>query len=418
MPFKDLCVMVVDDSALQRMHLVDLLQTLQVAQVQQAGDGREALRMLLTSTALPDIVLCDLEMPGMDGVELLRAIGDAGLPLAVAVISSQDRGVLNTVDRMSRVLGLTMLGALQKPVDVSQLHALVSDWTPSRKCQAQSAAEAIAIQREDLHDALANREMLCHFQPKISMHNGLLRGVEALVRWQHPQRGLVPPGQFLPLVLRYDLMDAMTMHVIEDTVAALRQWNDKGLRLTASINLSAQSLAESQWADWLTDTVRQAGLSPKQLILEVTESEVIRDLGKALGTLARLRMKGFGLAIDDYGTGYSSMQQLSVMPFTELKLDRSLVHGISHDAGLRVIVESALEMARGLGLSTVAEGIETDADWQVLARLNCELLQGFAVARPMPAADLLPWWREAAPVLRERAQRLAAESSAAPRNNP
>jgi EAL domain-containing protein (putative c-di-GMP-specific phosphodiesterase class I) len=407
MPFKDLHILVVDDSTLQRTHLVDLLGLLQTGQVQQAADGREALRMLLQSSALPDIVLCDLEMPGMDGVELLRAIGDAGLPLAVAVISSQDRSVLNTVDRMSRVLGLTMLGALQKPVDLSQLEKLVSCWSPVRARTPQSAAEAVAIQREDLHRALANREMLCHFQPKVSLHNGLLRGVEALVRWQHPQRGLVPPGQFLPLILRYDLMDAMTMQVIEDTVTALVNWNDKGLRLTASVNLSAQSLTELHWADWLADTVKQAGLSPKQLMLEVTESELIRDLAKALGTLARLRMKGFGLSIDDYGTGYSSMQQLAVVPFTELKLDRSLVHGIADDAGLHVIVESALEMARGLGLATVAEGIEVDADWQVLARLNCELVQGYAVARPMPAVELLPWWRDAAPGLRERAQRLS-----------
>jgi EAL domain-containing protein (putative c-di-GMP-specific phosphodiesterase class I) len=411
MSFKDLHILVVDDSALQRVHLVDLLHSLQAGQVSQAGDGREALRMLLQSGSLPDVVLCDLEMPGMDGVELLRAIGDAALPLAVAVISSQDRSVLNTVDRMSRVLGLTMLGALQKPVDISQLEELVSGWTPSRDQAPQSAAEAIAIQREDLHSALANREMICYFQPKINMHTGLLRGVEALVRWQHPQRGLVPPGQFLPLILRYDLMDAMTINVIEDTIAALTQWNDKGLRLTASVNLSAQSLTELQWADWLADVVKLAGLSPKQLVLEVTESEVIRDLAKALGTLARVRMKGFGLAIDDYGTGYSSMQQLSMIPFTELKLDRSLVHGIAHDAGLRVIVESALEMSRRLGLCTVAEGIESDADWRILAQLNCELVQGYVVARPMPAADLLPWWREAAPSLRERAQRLAAGAS-------
>jgi EAL domain-containing protein (putative c-di-GMP-specific phosphodiesterase class I) len=205
-------------------------------------------------------------------------------------------------------------------------------------------------------------------------------------------------------------MDAMTINVIEDTVAALTQWNDKGLRLTANVNLSGQSLTELQWADWLVDTVKLSGLSPKQLILEVTESEVIRDLAKALGTLARLRMKGFGLAIDDYGTGYSSMQQLSMIPFTELKLDRSLVHGIAQDAGLRVIVESALEMSRRLGLSTVAEGIESEADWRILAQLNCELAQGYAVARPMPAADLLPWWRATAPALRERAQRLAAAS--------
>lgn len=410
MPFKDLHILVVDDSALQRAHLVDLLHSLQTREVRQAGDGREALRMLLQSGKLPDILLCDLEMPGMDGVELLRAIGDAALPLAVAVISSQDRSVLNTVDRMSRALGLTMLGALQKPVDISQLEGLVSAWVPSRDCAPQSVAEVIMVQRHDLHAALANRELICHFQPKINLRTGLLRGVEALVRWQHPQRGVVPPGQFLPLIERYHLMDAMTINVIEDTLAALKQWNDKGLRLTASVNLSAQSLTESQWVDWLADKVGLSGLSSKQLILEVTESEVIRDLAKALGTLARLRMKGFGLAIDDYGTGYSSMQQLSMIPFTELKLDRSLVHGIAHDAGLRVIVESALEMSRRLGLSTVAEGIESDTDWRILAQLNCELVQGYAVARPMPAADLLPWWRETAPALRERAQRLAATS--------
>ena len=219
-------------------------------------------------------------------------------------------------------------------------------------------------------------------------------GAEALARWRHPVRGVVPPGAFVSALETAGAIDDLTWLMLEKAAAAAAKWQVEGWMGTVSVNLSLTSLSDSTLADRITEAVRRQGLETRAMILEITESAAMTDVGRCLENLARLRVKGFGLSIDDYGTGYSSMQQLARIPFTELKLDQSFVMNCATNAQHRAIIESSLDMARRLRLKTVAEGVETQADWGLLRELGCAQGQGYFIAKPIPAADFLAWARQ------------------------
>ena len=214
-----------------------------------------------------------------------------------------------------------------------------------------------------------------------------------MVRWQHPVHGLLAPGLFVDMIERSHYISEMTLQMLDMSLAHCRQWHDAGLPLSFSFNVSARSLADSKLADEIIARVVASGIEPQYVILEITESAIMTDLSITLGTLARLRLKGFGLSVDDYGTGFSCMLQLSRVPCTELKVDRAFVNGASESQHLRILLESALDIASKLGLGVVAEGVETLQDWQLLRDLGCGEVQGYFVAKPMPGDALLAWWR-------------------------
>jgi len=223
------------------------------------------------------------------------------------------------------------------------------------------------------------------------MLSGIVRGVEALARWKHPDLGFVRPDHFISLAEREGLIHELTISVMERALGQAARWNARGLRLSMAINLSPRLLDSPALVHEITSLVSLHGLAPGQVVLEITESSVVNCLGGAIGVLAKLRLKGLGLSIDDYGTGFSSMQQLVRIPFSELKIDRSFVHEASRRPNLRVILQSALDMSRQLGLITVAEGIETMEDWRLLQACGCDVGQGYLIARPMPAEELQQW---------------------------
>jgi EAL domain-containing protein (putative c-di-GMP-specific phosphodiesterase class I) len=235
-----------------------------------------------------------------------------------------------------------------------------------------------------------------YLQPKVRIAESRVVGAEALARWLHPKRGLVPPGAFVPALEAAGRIDDLTWIVLDGSAALAGDWAKAGLDHKISVNLSLGSLESAGLADRITDRVKAAGASPQQLILEVTETVAMTDVGRCLENLARLRMKGFGLSIDDYGTGYSSMQQLARIPYTELKIDQSFVLNASSQPRLRVMLEASMQMAEKLGMKVVAEGVETRSDWDLLAGLGCQMAQGYFIARPMPALEFLVWcdgWR-------------------------
>ena len=199
------------------------------------------------------------------------------------------------------------------------------------------------------------------------------------------------PDHFIVLAEREGLIHDLTLAVMARALAQAAHWNAHGLRLSMAINLSPQLLESPPLVQEIAGLVAAHALLPEQVMLEITESSVVNCMGVSLGVLARLRLKGFGLSIDDYGTGFSSLQQLTRFPFTELKIDHSFVHNASRRSNLRVILRSALDMARQLGLVTVAEGIETMEDWKLLQECGCSVDQGDLIARPMPAAGLPGW---------------------------
>ncbi|HSI47473.1 MAG TPA: EAL domain-containing response regulator [Ideonella sp.] len=407
-------LLIVDDSAAQRTHATDLCRQFGVPLIYEAATGSEALELLGLLALSPDLLIVDLEMPGMDGVELIQQLHQRQIHIPLVVASGRELALIHSVELMARNLGLPVLGWLQKPLTLPPLQAMLQRFGELADGQCPDsptdpADPAASICREDLASAIASGELGVHYQPKVDMRTGIVRGVEALARWHRHGTGFVRPDLFVALAEEEDLIHELTLSVMGQALAQAAEWNARGLKLSMAINLSQRLLDRPSLVDEVTALVQQRGLKPDQVVLEITESTLADRLGAALGALARLRLKGFGLSIDDYGTGFSSMQQLARIPFTELKIDRSFVHGAHQRSNLRVILQSALELARQLGLVTVAEGVETLEDWRLLQQGGCNMGQGYLIAKPMPASEMLQWIKRHQPRLRE----LRHESAAA-----
>ena len=387
-------LLVVDDSVVQRRHAVALCRELGVQTIHEARSGAQALALLETLARPPDLIILDLEMPVMDGVELIERMHVRRLAVPLIVASSRELALIQTVEAVARNLGIPVVAAVRKPLLLPTLQQALADFQASVLVQQDAGASEGAgepVSAEALERAIALGEIDVHFQPKADMATGIVRGVEALARWHRPGAAPVRPDRFIALAEREGLILELTRGVMARALAQAAHWNAHGLRLSMAINLSPVLLESGSLVQEILDLLAVHSLKAEQVIFEVTEGSVVDCLGAALGVLARLRLKGFGLSIDDYGTGFSSLRQLARIPFTELKIDRSFVHGAWRSDNLRVILQSALDLARQLGLVAVAEGIETLEDWRLVQSCGCNIGQGFLIARPMPAQDFLPW---------------------------
>lgn len=392
MGIADLRFLAVEDHEFQRAMLVKILASLGASKIWTAADGGAALRILESLDSPVDVIISDLDMPGMDGLEFMRRLAEGHFPAAIILASAMESALLDSVQTMSRAYGVTILGVIQKPITRGKLHALIDGYVPLQAAQNGAGAPDTLFGIEEILEGLENDEFLPFFQPKVSLASGAVKGAEALARWQHRERGVVMPHAFIGPLEEGDCIEALTWNMLRKSAAFGREWRAaSGLDVSISVNLSVKSLADEQLAERVTDLVRGEGLDPRHIVIEVTESATTTKIGRALENLSRLRMKGFGLSIDDYGTGYSSMQQLIRIAFTELKIDRSFVANAATQRSARVILESSLEMARKLNISSVAEGVETQQDWDLLGELGCELAQGYFIARPMPGDSLLTW---------------------------
>lgn len=394
-------VMVVDDSSVQRQHAIGLFRQLGIKTIHEAGNGAQALRLLSELDTVPGLIVVDLEMPGMDGVEFIQQLVKRGISVPLLVASSKDRALIGAVETMTDTLGLSVLGACQKPLSehqlVEALHRL-SDKPYFFLQRPRDAGSIVSV--SELAAAISGHRLHPFYQPKVDMKTGLIKGVEALARWQHADKGFISPEHFIELAERHGLIHDLTWEIAGQAFAQAEAWGQRGLHLSIAINLSQVLLDSTDFLQMVDYLLHQHLLPANQIVWEVTEGMLAADFGITLGNLARLRLKGFGLSIDDYGTGFASMKQLSHIPFTELKVDRSFVHGASQSEHLRVILQSALDMANRLNLVTVGEGVETIEDWQLLQQFNCSMAQGYFVAKPMPGEDLPGWLKKNAIRLR------------------
>jgi diguanylate cyclase (GGDEF)-like protein/PAS domain S-box-containing protein len=262
--------------------------------------------------------------------------------------------------------------------------------------QDHYSAERLAL-GGDMRRAIEHDELLVHFQPKLDLRDGTLVGVEALVRWQHPQRGFLPPAEFIPLAEEIGLIYPLTRWVLE---AALRQhhaWRALGLDIPVAVNLSRRSLHDPQLPAMIAELLARLGVAPAGLVLEITEGSLMSDPVRAWENLAQLRALGVRMSIDDFGTGYSSLASLKNLSVDELKIDRSFVQAMATDASSRAIVRAIIDLADALNLQVVAEGVEDRATWDVLAGLGCDVAQGYFLSRPLAAADLEAWLADTGP---------------------
>jgi EAL domain-containing protein (putative c-di-GMP-specific phosphodiesterase class I)/DNA-binding response OmpR family regulator/HPt (histidine-containing phosphotransfer) domain-containing protein len=383
-------VLVVDDDIFMRDVVCASLANLGVEQVAAAADGMEGVQSI--SHFRPDVVICDLNMPGMDGVEFLRHLAERSFLGGVLLFSGEDELILRTTEDLVREHGLNLLGALSKPVSSDELGRILLGFQ-SDKSSPFGAVQRVYL-KEELRRAIVNNEVVPYFQPQVDTRTGRCIGVEALARWLHPEDGLVGPALFVPLAEQTGLITALTESIFRQSVQAAFRFHTyvPGVRL--SVNLSTLALQRTWLPDMLTEQAESYGVPPSRITLEVTETNVIDNLALSLEVLTRLRLRGFGLAIDDFGTGYASMQQLRKIPFTELKIDKSFVHGGDSGGSSDAMLESSVALGLRMDLSVVAEGVETQAEWDRVVSLGCNVVQGWFVAKAMPEDDLAEWLHE------------------------
>jgi EAL domain-containing protein (putative c-di-GMP-specific phosphodiesterase class I) len=388
---------VIDADAGDREHTLALCRQLGIIVNGWADSAAAGLELIESLPAAPDLAIIDLHLPDMDGADLILTLSMLERDVAIAICSKACARLQDAALSLAAELGLPTLSAMPKPLQAQALQAAAQACIPAAvrastpKPAAPSFADMPPPDAERLLTALKARQFELHYQPKVALRDGGLKGVEALVRWRHPVHGLLPPGRFLPQTEAAGLVDMLTMEIVHLALADWRGWNATGLALPLAINLSPLSLGDPHLAGQLIAAAAIAGVPSHHITFEITEQAEIADLATALRILIKLRLHGFGLSLDDYGAGHASMLQLSRFPFTELKLDRRLVHRASERAHMRPLLRSTIAAAREMHVTTVAEGIELEPDRQLMLELGCDLAQGYLVARPMPAAALPSW---------------------------
>jgi EAL domain-containing protein (putative c-di-GMP-specific phosphodiesterase class I)/AmiR/NasT family two-component response regulator len=384
MKTNELNILVAEDDDFQRRMIVSMQRSLGVTSVYEASHGRQAIEMIRGENEKPvDIVVCDLNMPEMDGLECLRHLGQEHHNIAIILVSALGSRLLGSAGKMAKMYGIKLLGAIEKPIMLGQLKGLLSKYERSENKWQQPANATARFTLEEILQGIRAKQFEPFFQPKVDLKTGRLVGAEALARWIHPEQGMIAPYDFIPLLEQSGNINDLTFLMLEKTAVALRSFHEGGYTFSISVNLSLASLDDVALADKITQVVRNTGLDPNHIILEITETAAMTDIAHALENLARLCMNGFALSIDDYGTGYSSMQQLTRIAFSELKIDQSFVQDLADNEALRIVVESSIDMAHKLQVKSVAEGVETQRDWDMLKSVGCDTAQGYFIAKPM-----------------------------------
>ena len=379
-------VLLVDDSAAQRAYAVALCHELGITEVLQASNGQEALALLASLPVAPDLLIIDLEMPTMDGPELLTRLRERGLESPIIVASSRERSLLHSVQDMGGGMGLCILGALQKPLRLEGLSAILRNWDSVADKRKQSAGK-LPLDPEALRAGIDRGEIVIHYQPQIRVQSGDVHGVEALARWNHPTLGLVSPDQFIPLAEESGLIVPIGEWVLRDACRQLRVWQDLGLpTLRVAVNISALQFRRLDLVDTVRRALADTGLAAKYLEIELTETAVMSDPEESVDTLERLSRMGVIVSVDDFGTGYSSMSYLRRFPIDKLKIDRSFITNVMTSADDASIVQAIISLAHGLRLKVVAEGVETADQVAFLQKLGCDQYQGYYFSLPVSAA--------------------------------
>ena len=387
--WSSLRVLVVDDQEHVRRFNESVLHSMGIRNTTQADGGRAAIAAVTEPGAAFDLVICDLRMPDTDGVETIRALASLGIDAGVIITSVEEERVIESAGLLATQQGLHLLGEISKPLTLEKL-------APALARLAAFRAPALAPPRrpakEELQQAFDRHELFLAYQPQIGMRTGELAGAEALVRWRHPTAGVLDAGTFVPVAAESgELIERLTDFVLDEALAFIRRWRDAGHNHSISLNLPSRAFEDLDLPDRLEAMLRKRGVEPHALTIEVSEAQLSIDTVRTRDVVTRLRLKRFGLAIDNFGRGSSGLHRLHETPFSELKIDREFVHGCASSVPKRSIVEASLSLSRSLGVTSVAEGVSDRADWKLLEQLGCDRAQGFFIARPMPENGLEAW---------------------------
>lgn len=390
-------ILILDDDPFILKLLTRMLANLGFSSVDCSEDGTNALKLLDNVTTRPNLILLDLNMPGMDGIEFVRHLVERGYSGSLILVSGEDERMLKTTEKLVQAHKIPILGYLQKPVQPEALRMQLMKMASSLSGQNKKENVPKIYDAETIKKAITTGELVNYYQPKVRVKTGEVAGVETLVRWHHPVDGVIYPGQFIGVAEQCGLIDLLTETVLKQAFAQAGIWQKLGCDLKVAVNVSMDNLASLDFQDTVVKLATEAGVLPGRIVLEITESQLMGDERISLEILTRLRLKRFHLSIDDFGTGHSSLAQLRDIPFDELKIDQGFVHRASEDETLRAIYDASLALAKQLDMEAVAEGVEDREDWELLRQTGCDLAQGNFVASPMLAEELGAWvkkWRD------------------------
>ncbi|WP_286829092.1 MULTISPECIES: EAL domain-containing response regulator [Kordiimonas] len=385
--------LVVDGCSFQRQLLTLICRTAGFETL-EAGSGRKAIDLMAKAPC--SLLVTDLDLPELDGFQLLHHMADSGGAADLLLVSSQGHSILNSADRLARTLNFNVIGALEKPIIAEDMLDLLNG-----RCDKPSMIELLGDPRQGptmeplshsiIEQGITNGSLVAFYQPKIHHQDSAIVGFECLARWRTAEGLILEPGAFLPMVEELGLMTSLTQVMLNHAIKDIAAWQTLGWPMPVSVNLSADSMTDTNLPDRLAWLVAENGVRPTSITLEITETKLMEEAAECLEVMSRLRLKGFGLSVDDFGTGYSTLKQLQYFPFTELKLDQSYVRSsLSHQPS-RAVLETGIQLARSLSLSCVAEGVETTDHADLLASLGCHNHQGYLYGKPMPAADIPVW---------------------------
>ena len=357
-------------------------------------------------TVDPEIIFLDLQLPDIDGVELLRFLAESNSTAKIIVMSGMDEKTIGTAKTLGKTHGLRIMGSLHKPFGLAELRTKLTEiieMAPEDKAHnitnirqeiaPRQSASGLSPE-EELRRAVQNNEFILYYQPKIKLENRKVVATEALIRWQHPERGLVPPDEFIPLAEETGLIKSITYWALAEASRQTAEWLNVGYDLTVSVNVPVHMLNDLDFPRTVNRMVVASGLATSHLVIEVTETEIVADMQGTMDVLTRLRLLGIGISIDDFGTGNSSLSKLLHMPFTELKIDKSFVINAVDSKDDRSICLTTIKLAHSLEMKVVAEGVECADTWNFLASAGCDVMQGYYASRPLAPGNFLPWLTE------------------------
>jgi EAL domain-containing protein (putative c-di-GMP-specific phosphodiesterase class I)/CheY-like chemotaxis protein len=387
-------VLIADDDEFMLDCLEEVLNQLGLKQIQRARDGNELLVYVDEPAKCPDLIFCDLDMDGMDGIECLRHLADRKFRGAMIAVSGASPRLLGSMADLARIHRIEFLGAIAKPIDSESIRAAIIAFgarTPPKTTPGAERGTASPLTPEEIQHGIAAGYVDIFFQPKVTIADRKVIGAEALLRWRDPVRGLLAPMAVVQVAEANGLVNELTRAVYRKSIIHLAEWWRCGHGITISINLSMEDLVVLNLPDLLLEMTRSAGTDPTHVLLEITETRLMVNFASSLEVIGRLRLKGFRLSIDDFGTGYANHEKLVRMPFDEIKIDRAFVHNATNDTAARAVLESSVDLGHILGMQVVGEGTETLEDWNLLAAIGCDIAQGYYLARPMPADKFIDW---------------------------
>jgi EAL domain-containing protein (putative c-di-GMP-specific phosphodiesterase class I)/DNA-binding NarL/FixJ family response regulator len=384
-------VLVVDDDPLVPSIMRAHFLSSGASTCDMASNGQQALDLFCANPAGYDLVVCDISMPQMDGIELISALHHQGYAGWLGVITSQHPTLGRTALNIAESYGMRVAGVGRKPLD---RHTLVSFLNRARQGHARvrpAGGQFSQMTVDELQAALDEDRVVPFYQPIVELHSGSIAGAEALARITAEDGSIISPFAFIELAEHEGLLEPLTRSLFQAMLRDIQRLNAIQPNLNMAINWDPKLLERLTLPDELKASCDSWGIPPGQITLEITETTAFEASPQILEVLVRLRLKGFSVAVDDYGTGYSNLDRLARMPFSKLKIDQSFVRKALEDSFSMAGVETAIRLARELSMPTVAEGVEDEKLWNLMRACGASLAQGYLMSRPLPIDQFIDW---------------------------